>query len=76
VVLKAAELAEGEEFTLLRYRAEGRMIVEELDDEWQPPEATDAAVEIANREGIDLSEVIGTGDGGRILARDVKAALE
>jgi pyruvate/2-oxoglutarate dehydrogenase complex dihydrolipoamide acyltransferase (E2) component len=38
------------------------------------PEATDAARRKAEELGVDLSRVEGSGDGGRILLRDVKGA--
>ena len=40
------------------------------------PDATDAARRKAEELGIDLSQVEGTGSGGRILLRDVKKAAE
>lgn len=38
-------------------------------------DATDAAVELAEAEGVDLRRVKGTGSGGRILKSDVEKAL-
>ncbi len=40
------------------------------------PDATDAARHKAEELGIDLSQVEGTGSGGRILVRDVKEAAK
>lgn len=40
------------------------------------PDATEAAKELAEQEGVDLSQVQGTGAGGRITVDDVKAAAE
>ena len=47
-------------------------------DEPATPEmnATEGAIELANDEDVELSEVEGTGKGGRILQRDVEAFLE
>ncbi|KKM77123.1 hypothetical protein LCGC14_1373180 [marine sediment metagenome] len=36
---------------------------------------TDGALAFANENDIDLSEVVGSGAGGRIIMKDVKAAL-
>lgn len=38
--------------------------------------ATDAAVELAAEHGIDMADVEGTGEDGRILKSDVEAAVE
>lgn len=38
------------------------------------PEITEAAKRRARELGVDLSNIEGTGSGGRILARDVEAA--
>lgn len=38
--------------------------------------ATEGAIELADDEDVELSEVEGTGKGGRILQRDVEAFLE
>jgi pyruvate dehydrogenase E2 component (dihydrolipoamide acetyltransferase) len=43
------------------------------DDE---PEATDAAERLAKEAGIDIATVKGSGEGGRVLARDVQAAID
>ncbi len=40
------------------------------------PEATDAAVKLAEEHGIDLSKVKGTGTGGRVIKSDVEGLLE
>jgi pyruvate/2-oxoglutarate dehydrogenase complex dihydrolipoamide acyltransferase (E2) component len=40
------------------------------------PDATDAARRKAEELGVDLSQVEGTGSGGRILVKDVKAAAK
>jgi pyruvate/2-oxoglutarate dehydrogenase complex dihydrolipoamide acyltransferase (E2) component len=39
-------------------------------------DATPAAEELAEEEGVDLSEVEGTGAGGRVTKPDVEAAVE
>jgi pyruvate/2-oxoglutarate dehydrogenase complex dihydrolipoamide acyltransferase (E2) component len=39
-------------------------------------DATPAAAELANAEGIDLTGVEGTGEGGRITKWDVEAAIK
>jgi pyruvate/2-oxoglutarate dehydrogenase complex dihydrolipoamide acyltransferase (E2) component len=39
------------------------------------PDATDAARELADAEGVDLSDVDGTGERGRILKSDVESHL-
>jgi pyruvate/2-oxoglutarate dehydrogenase complex dihydrolipoamide acyltransferase (E2) component len=39
-------------------------------------DATDAAVELANANGIDLTTVEGTGKDGRVLEGDVKKLVE
>ena len=39
-------------------------------------EATDAAVELAEEEGVDLSEIEGTGSDGKVLKSDVQDALD
>ena len=46
------------------------------DDDTGEPDATDAARRKADELGIDLSQVEGTGSGGRILVRDVKEAAK
>jgi pyruvate/2-oxoglutarate dehydrogenase complex dihydrolipoamide acyltransferase (E2) component len=46
------------------------------DEDAVEPDATDAARRKAQELGIDLSQVEGTGSGGRILLRDVKKAAE
>jgi pyruvate/2-oxoglutarate dehydrogenase complex dihydrolipoamide acyltransferase (E2) component len=38
-------------------------------------DATEGAIELAQANGIDLSTIKGTGAGGRIVLRDVKAAI-
>lgn len=40
------------------------------------PDATDAARELAEEEGVDLASVKGTGADGRITVSDVKAAAD
>ena len=47
-------------------------------DEPAKPElnATEGAIELAHDEDVELSEVEGTGKGGRILQRDVETFLE
>ncbi len=47
-------------------------------DEPAKPEvnATEGAIELADDEDVELSEIEGTGKGGRILQRDVEAFLE
>ncbi len=39
-------------------------------------EATDAAAKLAEEEDLDLAEVEGTGEGGKVLKGDVQDALE
>jgi pyruvate/2-oxoglutarate dehydrogenase complex dihydrolipoamide acyltransferase (E2) component len=39
------------------------------------PEATDEAVKLASEHGLDLAAVKGSGAGGRILVKDVEAAI-
>jgi len=39
------------------------------------PNATDGALELATSEGLDITEVTGTGKGGRITKADVEAYL-
>jgi pyruvate/2-oxoglutarate dehydrogenase complex dihydrolipoamide acyltransferase (E2) component len=48
------------------------------EEEYRPDavEATDAAAELAEEEGLDLSEIEGTGEGGKVLKGDVRDALE
>jgi pyruvate/2-oxoglutarate dehydrogenase complex dihydrolipoamide acyltransferase (E2) component len=52
--------------------------VEPLPDVSSEPKvsATSAAAELAHDEEVDLSEVEGTGSGGRVLKSDVQSALE
>jgi 2-oxoglutarate dehydrogenase E2 component (dihydrolipoamide succinyltransferase) len=38
-------------------------------------DATDSAAELAAEHGIDLTTIKGTGAGGRIVLRDVKAVI-
>ena len=40
------------------------------------PEATEAAVKLARLEGIELGDVVGTGQDGKIIKRDVEAVIE
>jgi pyruvate/2-oxoglutarate dehydrogenase complex dihydrolipoamide acyltransferase (E2) component len=39
------------------------------------PEVTDEAVKLASEHGLDLAAVKGSGAGGRILVKDVEAAI-
>lgn len=39
------------------------------------PDATDAARELAEAEGVNLADIQGTGEGGRVLKSDVEGAL-
>lgn len=39
-------------------------------------EATDAAATLAEEEGLDLADIDGTGEGGKVLKGDVQDALE
>lgn len=39
-------------------------------------DATDAAIKLADQEGIDLATVTGTGDEGRILKSDVERTID
>jgi pyruvate/2-oxoglutarate dehydrogenase complex dihydrolipoamide acyltransferase (E2) component len=41
-----------------------------------PVEATDAAAELAEAEGVDLRQVVGTGEGGRVLVADVREVVD
>jgi pyruvate/2-oxoglutarate dehydrogenase complex dihydrolipoamide acyltransferase (E2) component len=50
--------------------------IEEPDESASEPDATDAARRKAEELGIDLSQVEGTGSGGRILVRDVQKAAK
>jgi pyruvate/2-oxoglutarate dehydrogenase complex dihydrolipoamide acyltransferase (E2) component len=49
---------------------------EEPDATEEEPEATEASKRRAKELGVDLSNVKGTGAGGRILVKDVEAAAE
>lgn len=49
---------------------------EDGDAEGDSFNATSGAVELANAEGVDLAQVQGTGDGGRITKADVEAYLD
>lgn len=40
------------------------------------PEATRAAFEMAKSAGLDLADIVGTGDGGKVLAGDVRKAIK
>jgi hypothetical protein len=42
----------------------------------QGPEATDDAIKLARKEKINLTDVKGTGEGGRILVKDVETYAE
>lgn len=66
------DLAEGEYDA---YRARDGHVDAEHGDEVEV-DATDAARERADEAGIDLSEIEGTGQGGRIVVSDVDAAAE
>jgi pyruvate/2-oxoglutarate dehydrogenase complex dihydrolipoamide acyltransferase (E2) component len=39
-------------------------------------DATDAAAELAVEEGVDLTEIYGTGSGGRVLKSDVEKVID
>ena len=58
---------------LVSAEVEGSEAVEVEDDS---PDATASAVELAEAEGVDLSEVEGSGEDGRILKSDVEATVE
>ncbi|MCA9979360.1 MAG: E3 binding domain-containing protein [Anaerolineales bacterium] len=65
-----------------RFR-EVSLVVNEVEPEPEPTiaepvaiDATDTAVSLAAEHGIDLSTVQGTGAGGRIVTRDVKALID
>ena len=38
-------------------------------------DATEAAAELAREEGLDLRQVVGTGEGGRVLVGDVREVV-
>jgi pyruvate/2-oxoglutarate dehydrogenase complex dihydrolipoamide acyltransferase (E2) component len=42
----------------------------------QEADATDAARKLAEKNGVDLADVEGTGSGGRVILSDVEAYLE
>jgi len=68
--LAAGELPEG---LFERMVADGTVI--EVPDPAPPPpaiDATEAAVKLAGELGIDLADVSGSGEGGRILVSDVR----
>ena len=46
------------------------------DEAEEGPDATPAAAELADEHGIDLNEVEGTGEGGKITKPDVQAAVD
>jgi len=48
----------------------------ESEEEGDQPDATEAARRKAEELGVDLSQIEGTGSGGRILVRDVVAAVD
>jgi len=48
----------------------------ETADEPAEPEATRAAFEMAKSAGLDLADIVGTGDGGKVLAGDVRKAIK
>lgn len=47
----------------------------EDEDESESSDATGAAVELAAEHNLDLSDISGSGDGGRILVGDVEAVI-
>lgn len=49
--------------------------VVEVDKESTEINATSAAIELAKNEGVDLSQVVGTGNDGRITKADVEDHL-
>ena len=66
-----AEEAEAEE-----PEVEEPAAAEEAEEEVVEISATDAARELAEEHGLELSEVEGTGQDGRVLKSDVEAAVE
>ena len=69
------------EYAKVRHPTEDRTIRVRKDraDQYEPaetPDPTSGAKELAEEEGIDLSEIEGTGKNGRVTKSDVKAALE
>lgn len=71
-------MATGDVVTLTEEDAEPLLLnghIVEVEDP-DPPKATDAAVRLAEQEGIDLNTVTGTGKDGQITHDDVHAAIE
>jgi pyruvate dehydrogenase E2 component (dihydrolipoamide acetyltransferase) len=58
------------------FAAVPRVLEAREDSEPQPPEATPAAEALAEAEGVDLSEVEGTGKDDKVTVADVKEALD
>lgn len=55
---------------------EGETPAEVVADAQEPAQsATEKAVELAEAEGVDLADVTGTGDGGKITVDDVRTHL-
>lgn len=50
--------------------------IEAIEDEPAEIDATDAARELAEENGIDLADVAGTGADGRIVIGDIRALLD
>jgi pyruvate/2-oxoglutarate dehydrogenase complex dihydrolipoamide acyltransferase (E2) component len=88
VIVRSAKKADGTYKAIVRQR-EGGEYLRNGDDDSEPQDegnpfsdvadddadATDAAIELALSHGIDLSNVEGTGEGGRILKSDVQDQL-
>lgn len=55
---------------------ESAIVEEEIGDDPFADNATEGAIELAAKHGIDLADVSGTGKDGRILKRDVEALIE
>lgn len=58
------------------YREGPELTKHEAPDEWKELDITGAAAELAIEEGVDPTAVDGSGEEGRILVSDVRAAAE
>ena len=59
-----------------QYEYESETSEEESETSEEEPDATDAAKQKAEQLGVDLSEIEGSGAGGRITVRDVISAAQ